>query len=196
MAKGKKSKDKDVDEEDVAVVRTRQRNAGSDSENPDAGDEGKNDATESKENSGILKHIKKKWLFIGVPVLILFTGGSIAFLNLMGGKKHTLPQVDLTGDNLKEESLSPFFIPPSKDLSRGAVRVDFTVIWDGLASVRYKSSELRVRAEAYDYLKGFTEKTADLSSQKAAMEEEMGAIFRKTLGVTNLAIRIKELKII
>lgn len=196
MAKVKKAKDKDVDEEDVAVVRTRQRTSDSDGEESDAGDEGKNGSSGSKENRGIFRHIKKKWLLIGVPVLILFTGGSIAFFNLTGVKKHTLPQVDLTGDNLKEESLSPFFIPPSQDLSRGAVRVDFTVIWDGLAAVRYKSGELRVRAEAYDYLKGFSEKTADLTSEKAAMEEEMGAIFRKTLGVANLAIRIKELKII
>jgi len=196
MAKGKKAKDKDVDEEGVAVVRTRQRASDSDRDESDDGDEGKKDSPESKENSGILRHIKKKWLLIGVPVLIIFTVGALAFLSITGGKKHTLPQVDLTGDNLKEESLSPFFIPPSQDLSRGAVRVDFTVIWDGLAAVRYKSGELRVRAEVYDYLKGFAEKTADLASEKAAMEEEMGAIFRKTLGVANLAIRIKELKII
>jgi hypothetical protein len=196
MAKGKKAKDKDVESEDAAVIRTRQRDAGNDSEDSDDGEEGAKNAPESKQKKGALKLIKKKWLFLGIPVFIIFTVGAIALLSLMGDKKKTLPQVDLTGDNLKEESLSPFFIPPSPDLSRGAVRVDFTVIWDGLAAVRYKSGELRVRAEVYDRLKGIAENTADLSSQKAVMEEEMGAIFRKTLGVANLAIRIKELKII
>jgi hypothetical protein len=196
MAKGKKAKDKEVEEETAAVVRTRKKDAGNDNEESDAGDEGGKSAPESKKKKGMLSHLKKKWVLIGIPVFILFTGGAIVLLNFMGEKKHSLPQVDLTGDNLKEESLSPFYIPPSSDLSRGAVRIDFTVIWDGLAAVRYKAGELRVRAEVYDYLNGTAGKTADLTSQKPVMEEEMSAIFRKTLGVNNLAVRIKELKII
>lgn len=193
MAKGKKNKG---DEEELAVAETGRKDADIEDEESGSEDKGKKDPSESRGKGGILKGISKKWLLLGVSIFILFAGGAIALLNLTSGKKHSLPPVDLTGDNLKEESLSPFFIPPSPDLSRKAMRIDLTVIWDGLAAVRYKSGELRVRAEAYDYLKGLAEKAEDLSSQKAVMEDEMGAIFRKDLGVNNLAIRIKELKVI
>jgi hypothetical protein len=193
MAKGKKDMGEN---EELAVAKTSQKDADIEEEEPGSEDKGKKDASESKGKGGRLKGLRKKWLFLGILIFILFAGGAIAFLNLTSGKKHSLPPADLTGDNLKEESLPPFFIPPSPDLSRKAVKVDLTVIWDGLAAVRYKAGELRVRAEAYDYLKGMAEKADDLNLQKAVMEDEMGAIFRKDLGVNNLAIRIKELKVI
>jgi hypothetical protein len=193
MAKSKKNKD---EEEELAVAKTSQEDADIEDEESGSEEKGKKDAPGSKGKGGIFKGISKKWLLLGVLIFILFAGGAIALLTLTSGKKQSLPPVDLTGDNLKEESLSPFFIPPSPDLSRKAVRVDLTVIWDGLAAVRYKSGELRVRAEAYDYLKSAAEKTEDLNSQKSVIEEEMGVIFRKDLGVNNLAIRIKELKVI
>jgi hypothetical protein len=193
MAKSKKNKD---EEEELAVAKTSREDADIEDEESGSEDKEKKDAPGSKGKVGIFKGISKKWLLLGVLIFILFAGGAIALLTLTSGKKQSLPPVDLTGDNLKEESLSPFFIPPSPDLSRKAVRVDLTVIWDGLAAVRYKSGELRVRAEAYDYLKSAAEKTEDLNSQKSVIEEEMGVIFRKDLGVNNLAIRIKELKVI
>jgi hypothetical protein len=197
MAKGKKDKGK---EEELEVAKTSGKDADIENGESDAEDEGKKKASGAKEKSGILKGIERKWLICGILVFILIAGGAITFLKPgfmnLTSKKHSLPPVDFSNDNLKEESLSPFFIPPSPDLARQAVRVDLTVIWDGLASVRFKSGELRVRAETYDYLKAAAEKTEDLNSQKAAMEEEIGAIFRKSLGVNDLAIRIKELKVI
>ena len=198
MAKAKKDK---VKEEELAVDKTSPQDADPEEGESDSEDEGKKGALEPKGKFGFLKGIDRKGLLIGLLVFIFVGGGAIAIfksglMDTIIGKKHSLPPVDLTGDNLKEESLSPFFIPPSSDLSRQAVRIDLTVIWDGLASVRFKSNELRVRAETYEYLKGFAEKTTDLSSQKSVMEEEMGAIFRKSLGVNNLAIKIKELKVI
>jgi hypothetical protein len=198
MAKTKKDK---VKEEKLAIDKTSPQDADAEEGEQDSEDEGKKEVSEPKGKFSFLKGIDRKGLLIGLLVFIFVGGGAIAIfksglMNTIIGKKHSLPPVDLTSDNLKEESLSPFFVPPSSDLSRGAVRIDLTVIWDGLASVRFKSNELRVRAETYEYLKGFTEKTMDLSSQKSIMEEEMGAIFRKSLGVNNLAIRIKELKVI
>lgn len=143
----------------------------------------------------------RRWRIPGLIIIILIAAGTAVFLkpdllNIVEWKKKPAYSIDPANDNLKEEDLSPFFIPPSADLSKSAIRVDLTVIWDGVASVRYKTNELSIRSEVYDYLKDVAENTEDLSSQKAALEEGMSRIFRKSLRVKDLAIRIKELRFI
>jgi hypothetical protein len=199
MAKGKKDKniEKDLDDEKKLL-----RDADEEGPESDLEDKGQKDLPESKGKSGILKGLNfRKWWLAGLLILIFIAAGAVAFLRpdllyMIKGKKKAVASIDFTNDNLQEESLLPFFIPPSADLSRGAVRIDLTVIWDGLASVRFKSSELRIRAEIYDYLRETADKTEDLNAQKSVMEQEMSGIFIKYLGAKDLAIRIKELKFI
>ncbi|MBW1765903.1 MAG: Got1/Sft2-like family vesicle transport protein [Deltaproteobacteria bacterium] len=79
-------------------------------------------------------------------------------------------------DNLQEEGLSPFFIPLPPGSPKRVVVIDFSVIWDGLASVRFKKKELKIR------------------EQKAALlETEMSRIFRESLGIESLEIKIKQI---
>jgi len=199
MAKEKKEKG---GEEELVDDKTKSPDAEEEGVGSDAEKDREKDASESKEKRGILKGKGiRKWWLPGLLIFIFLAGGAAALLkpdllNIINGKKKAVLSVDITNDNLQEESLSPFFIPPSSDLSKGAIRVDLSVIWDGLASIRYKDSELRIRSEIYDYLRKVAAETDDLNSQKTAMEEEMSGIFRKSLGIKDLAIRIKELKFI
>ena len=197
MAKNKKEKGG----EDLADEKTKSGESEEKEIKQDTEEDGQNDGSESKEKGGVpgISWIRRFWIPGLITVIILIAAGTAAILkpdllNIIKGKRSPSSSIDLTKDNLQEESLSPFYIPPSIDLSRGAVRVDLTVIWDGVASVRFKTNELRIRSDVYDYLIKTAENTVDLNSQKAVMEEEMGGIFRKSLGVQDLAVRIKELK--
>jgi hypothetical protein len=200
MAKKKKDKDK----EDLAdeKMKSDESDAEESIEDSEESDEKKDSGSKAKGKSGKSRgSLIRKWWIPGLIFLILAAAGITVFfrpdlLSLIKGKRSVDYSIDLTNDNLQEEGLSPFFIPPSADLSRGAARIDLTVIWDGVASVRYKNNELRVRAEVYDYLMAFAEKSEDLNSQKTVMEEGMSGIFRKSLGTKDLAIKIKELKFI
>jgi len=194
-------KKKDKGGEDPADEKIKADNSGEEETKQDAGEGGENDGPESEEKEGASKRswIKRFRMPGLIAIIILSTLGTLAFLkpdffSIIKGKRSTSAPIDLTKDNLKEEGLSPFFIPPPADLSRGAIRVDLTVIWDGVAAVRFKTNELRIRSEVYDYLRKAVENTADIESQKPIMEEGMSVIFRKSLGVQDLAVRIKELK--
>ena len=166
----------------------------------DAGETGHEDDSEEKVGKPGGSWIRR-WRIPGLIIFILIAAGIAVFfkpdlLDIVKWKKKSIYTIDPANDNLKEEDLSPFFIPPSADLSKSAVRVDLTVIWDGVASVRYKANELSIRSEVYEYLKDVAENTEDLNSQKSALEAGMSGIFRKSLRVKDLAIRIKELRFI
>jgi len=197
MAKKKKEKGG----EDPADEKTKSDESDEEEIKQEVEEDGQQDVSESKEKGGVPRRswIRRFWIPGLITVIIFIAAGTTAILkpdllNIIKGKRSPSSSIDLTKDNLQEEGLLPFFIPPPDDLSRGAVRVDVTVIWDGVASVRFKTNELRIRSEVYDYLRKTAEKTPDLNSQKTVMEEEMSGIFRRSLGVQDLAIRIKELK--
>jgi len=198
MARKKKEKDKeDLADDKIESDESDEEEDAEDSEEA----EQKKDSKQKVKPGKPLKFLIRRWWIPGTILLILIAAGITVFLNpglmkLIKGKKSVDYSIDLTNDNLQEQGLPPFFIPPSADLSRGAVRLDLTVIWDGVASVRYKNNELRVRAEIYDYLVALAERNGNLDSQKTVMEEGMSGIFRKSLGTKDLAIKIKELKTI
>jgi hypothetical protein len=196
------NKKKDKDKEDLADEKIKSDDSDEDETIRDSEETEEEDDSRAKEKGRKPRgSVIRRWGIPGLILLILTVAGTTVFLKpdllrLIKGKRSVDYSIDLTNDNLQEEGLSPFFIPPSADLSRGAVRIDLTVIWDGVASVRYKNNELRVRAEVYDYLTALAEKSEGLNSQKTVMEEGMSGIFRKSLGTKDLAIKIKELKII
>jgi|GEM_PF-2149612 len=198
MARKKKEKDK----EELADEKIKSDESDEDETTEDSEEAEEKEASRPKAKARKpRRRLISRWWIPGIAILILAAAGTALFLKpdllrLIKGKRTVDYSIDLTNDNLQEEGLLPFFIPPSSDLSRGAVRVDLTVIWDGVASVRYKNNELRVRAEVYDYLTALAGKSEDLNSQKTVMEEGMGGIFRKSLGAKDLAIKIKELKFI
>ncbi len=96
-------------------------------------------------------------------------------------------------DNLQEEGLSPFFIPLPPSSPKRLVMIDFSVIWDGLASVRFNKVELNIRDCLYRYIVELAEKSEDLQQKTALLETEMSRTFREWLGMENLEIKIKEI---
>ena len=141
----------------------------------------------------------KKWILISLLGLILiFMGLGLKFgpkiYNSMEGSQSFIPSINIDDDNLSEEILSPFFIPLETGSSKGAIRIDLSVIWDGLASVRYKKKELRIRSNLYGFIIDLAEETEDLNNRISFLEAEIGRVFRDSLGVRDLAIKIKEIK--
>jgi hypothetical protein len=105
----------------------------------------------------------------------------------------SISSVNIEDDNLIEKELSPFFIPPSPGANSSMIRIDLSVIWDGLAAVRFQNKEIQVRDDIYKYISKLTEKTEDLNTEVSFIEAEMSNIFREALGVKNLVIMIKEI---
>ena len=140
-----------------------------------------------------------KWILLTCFILILmFAGFYLKFLPGLSFAPSQDIKVDLflnpKNDNLKEEVLSPFFIPFSSPTSRGAVRIDLSVVWTGLASIRFKKKELQIRGDLYAYMTKLAEDNEDLNPMIPFMEEEIGRILRDSLGLKDLGIRIKEIK--
>jgi len=198
MARKKKEKEKkDLDDEKADSTGSDEEEIGQES-----ADKAQEDVSgpEEKVEKPRASLIRRLWI-PGLLIFIFFAAGTAVFLkpdlfDSIKGKEKPDYSIDLSNDNLQEEDLSPFFIPSPDGSSRGAVRVDLSVIWDGVASVRYKANELKVRAEVYDYLVGVDGEITDTDELKKMIEEGMTDIFRKSLAIKDLAIRIKELRVI
>lgn len=93
----------------------------------------------------------------------------------------------IENDNLMEKKLSTLFIPPSEGINSSMIRIDLSVIWDGLAEVRYQSKRLQIRDDIFRYLSSLSEKTEDLNTEIDLIEAELSMIFSNTLGVKNRA---------
>ncbi len=141
----------------------------------------------------------RKWV-TGVVLTLFFMGLG---LGLTQGYKWLPSSVKklspLTSDKSQkqdyyEEKLSPLFIPLQPDAPNQAVMIDFSVIWDGLASFRYKCMELQIRNRLYRYLVGFSEAGDNFKEKAAFIETEMSKIFRESLGMESLTVKVKEIR--
>jgi len=142
---------------------------------------------------------KKKWFLLPVILLLI----SIIAVGVYKFRPEwferskidysSINSVNIEEDNLIEKELSPFFIPPSQGINSSMIRIDLSVIWDGLAAVRFQNRELQIRNDIYKYISKLTEKTKDLNSEVSYIEAEMSNIFREALGVNNLVIMIREI---
>ena len=139
-----------------------------------------------------------KWSFLfalGSFFILIVLGITIGpkWLNNQGEKHPGIKPDGFFQDNLQEEGLSPFFIPLPPGSPKRLVMIDFSVIWDGLASVRFNKVELRIRDYLYRYIVELAERSEDLQEKTALLETEMSRIFRERLGMENLEIKIKEI---
>jgi hypothetical protein len=107
-------------------------------------------------------------------------------------KKFKTPEISVDEDNLREEMLSPFFIPPGP--VDDTIRIDLSIIWDGLASVRFKKKELNLRNMMYEKFYTMAEQNQDLNEKIPYLENEVSSMLRSSLGVQNLEIKIKEIR--
>ena len=141
----------------------------------------------------------KKWVLLLTAALIIVLSGigiklAPDFLNIRKTSEEFISPSDMNKENLKEQNLSPFFIPPSKDSSWGAARIDLSVIWDTLASIRFGKNKLIIRDKLYNYITEMSSENKDLNSEISIMEEGIAGILRDSLGVRDLVIKIKEIK--
>ena len=141
----------------------------------------------------------KKWiLFLSAALILALSGLGIKlapdFLHMKRSAGEFISPSNMNKDNLREQNLSPFFIPPSAESSRGAVRIDLSVIWDGLASIRFNKKESLIRDKLYRYISETAERTEDLNTNTSSLEEGVSRILSESLGVRDLVIKIREIK--
>ena len=137
-----------------------------------------------------------KWIFIILVMLMGISGLGIKYapdrFSFFMKKKFIIPEVSIDEDNLREETLSPFFIPPGP--AGNTIRIDLSVIWDGLASIRFKKKEFTVRNMMYEKIYTIAEQNRDLNEKIPYLENEVSSMLRSSLGVQNLAVNIKEIR--
>jgi len=144
---------------------------------------------------------RKKPIIIGLLGLVGIAVGWSRTLGLNGvpGLGPRPPRFDSSGelrDHVVEEALSPFVVPlPATSAERIAV-IDFTVIWDGLASVRFKRKELQIRDSLYRYILERAKKGEDLQEKAPILEAEMSRTFQESMGSKEIEIRIKRVKVL
>ncbi|NLA74296.1 MAG: hypothetical protein GX846_02270 [Deltaproteobacteria bacterium] len=183
-----KKKDREIPDKDEKGEEARD-NGPEAEEGTDTPGEKKPEAEEKK--SGI-----KKWILIVVAGVILGVSGT--GLVLMPNRFSTLFKEEFKGveiikeDNLSEEVMSPFFIPPGP--SDKAIRIDLTIVWDGIASITFKKNELSARQMMSERFIKLAGQRPDLNVVKSDLENEIGSMLKSSLGVQILNIRIKEIR--
>ena len=140
---------------------------------------------------------KKKWIFLILIVVLIGVSGSGLVLmpekfSFLNKNDFQYSEVSINEDNLSEESLSPFFIPPGPETK--TIRIDLSIVWDGLASIRFKKKELGNRKMMYEIFYEKALQHEDLNEQKSYLENEVSSMLRKSLDAPNLVIRIKEIR--
>ncbi|MBN2418812.1 MAG: hypothetical protein JXL81_05460 [Deltaproteobacteria bacterium] len=163
----------------------------------DAGQKADSAEQENTQVKEIKKPGKKKWVFLILPLIIL--GISVIGLkyapdqfSFFMKKRFNTQEVNVDEDNLSEEIISPFFIPPGP--ADTTIRIDLSVIWDGLASVRFKKKELILRDMMYNKLYTIAEQNPDLNEKISYIENEVSSMLRSALGVQSLVVKIKEIR--
>jgi hypothetical protein len=159
-------------------------------------DEGEKAGDGKKPQPAKKKSGKIKWIIIIVIVVMLGASG-IGYV-FMPERFHNLFKKEFKGPeiinegNLSEENISPFFIPPGP--ADKAIRIDLTIVWDGIASLTFKKNEVSARNMMSERFYKLAGEHQDLNVIKSEMENEIGSILRSSLGVQSLIIRIKEIR--
>ena len=148
---------------------------------------------ETKKKSG-----KKKWIFIFLIIAVLLGISGLGWeymperFSFLFKKDFDYTETSINDDNLSEEAISPFFIPPESESK--TIRIDLSIVWDALASVRFRKNEPVIRNMMYEKFYEMSRQHPDLNEQKTELDNEISSMLRKTLGVQNLKVRIKEIR--
>ena len=143
--------------------------------------------------------IRKKRLMLS---LIVFVAAvvvvSTLFLSRLSffGKRSPFAAEDIViPDNFREEKLAPFFIPLSEGESGNMAAVDAVALWDDLTSLRFQKKEHQIRNRLYQFLVHFEEGEVDLKGKVSSIQSQMSSIVRESLGIEDVTIRVREIKI-
>ncbi|MBN1847739.1 MAG: hypothetical protein JW932_04060 [Deltaproteobacteria bacterium] len=158
------------------------------------------EATSTKEpkNRGFA-FFSRNWLILVLSICLI---GAIVGLTMRFApqyiphwqKKSMVDPSEGMKDNMREEPIEPFFIPLSPGVSREVIRLDLSVLLDGLAYFRYSKNDIWARDRLYQYLVEEAKKDQDFDTRISVLEMEMGGILKETLNVNNVLIRIREVK--
>jgi len=164
--------------------------------------EGEN-SSQRRKRRGITPRIfslarKAKWIIILVLLplgALIAIGVTVDFRYLKNEKERnsTSMRPVMSVDSLKEEGLSPFFIPLTYDQNRRMVRLDLSVIWSALAAVKYKKNELKIRDQMYNHLMLFLRDSGDSSNVSDLLENSLKGILQNSLGIYNLEVKVREI---
>ena len=164
--------------------------------NEEAGKETASTEQEEKPVKTKKKSGKIKWIFIILGMMLGISGLGVKYMpeyfSFLTKKNFKTQEVRIDEDNLREEILSPFFIPPGP--ANDTIRIDLSIIWDGLASIRFKKKELNLRNMMYQKFYDIAEQNQDLNKKIPYLENEVSSMLRNSLGVQNLVVKIKEIR--
>ena len=165
-------------------------------------DEG-GDGSQRKGRTGIAPKFfsfagKAKWVvfLVAFPLGVLIAIGVTVNPKYLKNEKERNPtsmRPVMSLDSLKEESLSPFFIPLTYDQNRRMVRLDLSVIWSALAAVKYKKNELKIRDQMYNHLMRFIRESGDSNNVSDLLENSLKGILQNSLGIYNLEVKVREI---
>jgi hypothetical protein len=137
---------------------------------------------------------KLKFVTVTFAALFLTVLTMFAYNLIIGHDRKNLVRTGMDMENLNEENLTPFFIPPSRTGTGEAARIDISVVWDGLAAVKYRKKEIRIRNKIYNELRLIAENIDDLKGGVPFMEEKIAFLLMDSLEVNNLSVKIREIK--
>jgi hypothetical protein len=138
----------------------------------------------------------KRWVFICLAGLILIGAASPVIqkpLKDLGGYYGFLfPKKNQRGAGASEKRLKPFFVPLPEGSSNLAARMVMSVKWDPMTAARFKQHSTQIRAELYEYLLEFAKKGKDFTGELDSLESELGRVFRRALGVTDVVVVLED----
>ena len=127
---------------------------GGDLEEKDAAENLEDDpATKKKSPSGASgkKSSLRKWISLVILIILVpialglaLRTGLYLYDGLLKKQSAGTPSEKVTNNNLFEETVSPFFIPMSTDSSDEVLKIDLSMIWDGITSVRFQRMKVKV----------------------------------------------------
>jgi hypothetical protein len=142
---------------------------------------------------------RKKRLILPLVVLVMAVGFVSALFLLrisFFGKGAPMATEDLAvPDDFREEKLAPFFIPLSAGASGKIAVVDAVALWDDPTALRFKKKEHQIRNRLYRFLLRFEEGGVNLQEKVSSLQLQMSGIVREFLGIEDLTIRVREIKI-
>lgn len=159
----------------------------------------KEESYQRRIRSSLTGIIRKKRLVLSLIVFIAAVlVVSTLFLSRLSffGKMSSFEAEDtVIPDDFREEKLAPFFIPLSESELGKMAAVDVVALWDDLTSLRFQKKEHQIRNRLYQFLVHFEEKEVDLQGKVSSLQSQMSGIVRESLGIEDLSIRVREIKI-
>ena len=102
--------------------------------------------------------------------------------------------INIVPSNLSEEILSPFYIQGQSGSEASLIRIDLSIVWDGLASVRFAKIKLQLRNALFEYFNDMASQNQDeFKNMSTDLEAGIQNIICESLNVKGIVVKIKEI---